>query len=205
MKKMNCDECDPQLMFDPSQSLKEKIWNSQLQQKEIIINGEIKDDLIEKAVIQVFNFNKIDDMNRLVDGERIPIIIYLNSVGGSMDEAFSLISAIEASKTPVITVALGKAYSAGFLILLAGHQRFAQKYSILMYHQGSAGIMGEVNRMVEYVEHWKFCQTLVEEYVLSKTKIKKKKLQEIFNGKQDWFIKTEEAKELGIIDGTWEY
>jgi len=203
--KRSCDDCG----FDDysgmaTQGFKDRVWGIQLQAREIIINGEIKDDLIERAVIQIFNINQVDDQNRLAPEERQPIIIFLNSGGGLMDEAFSLISAIESSRTPIVTVALGKAYSAAFLILLAGHKRLAQKYSTLMYHQGSSGAMGEINRMIEYVKHWENCQEVVENFVISKTKIKSKQLREVFQNKKDWYITVSEASTLGIIDGIWE-
>lgn len=199
-----CDECENGMMPDGGQMLREKVWGQQLQGKQILITGDIKEDLIEKAVIQIFNFNNMDAENRLSIQERQPIVCYINTNGGSLDEAFSFVSAVEASETPVITVALGKAYSAGFLMLLAGHKRYAQKYSTLMYHQGSTGGIGEINRMMEYVKHWESCQSLVEDYVLSKTKIKKKKLDQIFSQKLDWYLKPQEAMQLGIIDGIWE-
>lgn len=203
--KRSCDECGMDNFGTVStQGFKDSIWASQLQTREIIINGEIKDDLIERAVIQVFNINQYDDENRIPIEERQPIIIYLNSAGGLMDEAFSLISAIEGSRTPIITIALGKAYSAAFLILLAGHKRYAQKYTTLMYHQGSSGAMGEINRMIEYVRHWENCQEIVENFVISKTKIKSKQLREVFQNKKDWYMTVIEASELGIIDGIWE-
>lgn len=196
--KTNCDENTPEY---PG-SIQEKVWASQLTQKEILINGEIKEDIIEKAVIHIFNFNKIDDENEAtaVGYEREPIFIYINSPGGYLDEAFSLISAIESSKTPVVTVGLGKCFSAAFLILLSGHVRVTQKYTNLMYHQGSGGFSGEFGKHYEYVEHYKNCQDQVEKYVLEKSKIKKKKLDEVFKSKTDWFITPQEAQELGIID-----
>lgn len=194
----DCDEQMPEIMG----SIQEKIWLNQLSNKEIIINGEIKEDIIEKAVIHLFNFNKIDDENEaaVVGYERQPIVIYINSPGGYLDEAFSLISAIESSKTPVVTFGLGKCFSAAFLILLSGHVRITQKYTNLMYHQGSGGFSGEFGKHYEYVEHYKNCQDQVEKYVIEKTKIKKKKLDEVFKSKTDWFISPAEAKELGIID-----
>ena len=198
----NCEDCGDQGAEEAS--FKEKIWAVQLQAKQIMISGDIKENLIEKAVMQIMNFNDIDDEARLNPDERQPIKIFINSSGGFLDETFSLISAIEASKTPVITIALGKAYSAGFLILLAGHARYAQKYSTLMYHQGSAGVAGEFNRMIEYAKHWENCQVLMEDYVLRQTKIKKKKLEQIFSHKQDWYMQATEALQLGIIDGIWQ-
>lgn len=197
------EQCNIHLDFP---TIKEKMWYAFLQEKTIIINGDINDDLIEKAVIQIYNFNDVDDYNESQSKyyERTPIKIYINSFGGSIDEAFSLISAIETSKTPIITIALGKAISVGFLILLAGHRRYAQRFSTLMYHQGSTFLSGEINKMMEYTKYWEDCQNKIENYVIKQTKIKKKKLEEIFLRKQDWFMDAEEAIELGIIHGIWE-
>jgi ATP-dependent Clp protease protease subunit len=195
----------------PGMAFKEQVWQSQLQHRQIILNEDVTDSIIEKAVIQIFNINDFDDDNEqnLAQFEiaeeklqelRAPITIYINTTGGFMDEAFSLISAIESSKTPVYTCVLGKAWSAGFLIGLAGHQRFCQKYSSLMYHQGSAGINDTFGKMIEYAKYWESCQEMVEKYVAKRTKIKKKKLEEIFIHKKDWFVTPKEAVELGIVD-----
>jgi ATP-dependent Clp protease, protease subunit len=196
----NCEENEES--GRDSGSFQERMWFNQLTQKEIILNGEIKEDIIEKAVIHIFNFNKMDDENekQIANYERQPITVYINSPGGLLDEAFSLIAAIESSKTPVITIGLGKAMSSGFLILLAGHYRVVQKYTSLMYHQGSVGYMGEFGKHFEVAEYWKECQSKVEKYIVKNTKIKKSKLEQVFKNKTDWYINPKEAKELGIVD-----
>lgn len=202
-KRISECECEEQQM---SGSLKDQIWQSQLGNREIIINEEIGDSIIEKAVMQVFNINAFDDESEVMSPavqlpyERPPIKIYLNSHGGALDEAFSLISAIESSKTPVITIALGKAWSAAFLILLSGHVRLAQKYSSLMLHQGSAGIVDTFGKMLEYAKYWESCQKKIDELILGKTKINKKQLDQNFTHKQDWYLDSQEALKLGIID-----
>lgn len=209
-KNHNCDECDSddeqeqQIM---GQSLKDRIWAAYLQEKKIILNGEIKEDLIEKAVMQIFTYNEYDAhmLQTKVGYQPEPIKIFINSNGGLLDESFSLISAIEASNTPVVTIGLGKVYSGAFLILLSGHARFAQTFCSFMHHQSSSGVGGEFSRMIEYAKHWEKCQSIVDEYVIKKTKIKRKKLNEIFHGKQDWFLGSQEALELGIIDAIWKF
>lgn len=205
-KTKDCEECDQQQDLMGS-NLKDRVWNAYLGEKKILINCDIDDSLIEKAVMQIFSFNQYDKAQLPANPSYVPepIFVFLNSGGGLLDEAFSLISAIEASRTPVVTVALGKCASAAFLILLSGHARFGQQFTQYMYHQGSAGIGGEFSRMIEYAKHWEFCQGVVEDYVIKKTKIKRKKLNEIFHGKQDWYLGTKEAMELGIIDGIWQY
>jgi ATP-dependent Clp protease protease subunit len=206
-RRKSCEECDSEEHPMMGGNLKEKVWNAYLPEKKIILNCDIDDTLIEKAVMQVFSYNQYD-ARMLAENPTYtpePVFIFINSNGGTLDDAFSLISAIEASNTPIVTVALGKAYSAAFLILLAGHARFAQQRATLMYHQGSAGIGGEISRMIEYAKHWEQGQNDVEEYVIKKTKIKKKQLQQIFHGKQDYYMNTTTALELGVIDGIWKY
>lgn len=206
MKRQECD-CEEDQQGNIGSNLKERVWNAYLAEKKIILNGDIDDTLIEKAVMQIFSYNHYDAnmIQNQVGYQPEPIYVFINSSGGLLDEAFSLISAIEASTTPVVTVALGKAYSAGFLILLAGHARFAQARSSLMYHQGSAGVVGEFNKMIEYAKHWESCQSDVEEYVIKKTKIKKKQLKQIFDNKTDFYMNATTALELGCIEGIWKY
>jgi len=183
-------------------NLKDQVWQYELNNRRIVINEDIGNSLIEKAVLQIYNINQYDIEQEAVLKEyaREPIIIYLNTNGGTMDEAFSLISAIESSITPVVTIALGKAWSAGFLILISGHQRAAQKFSSLMLHQGSAGVAGEFKRMIEYTDYYQKCHDVMANYIMKKTKIKKKKIDEIFHGKSDFYITSEEALALGVID-----
>ncbi len=194
-----CDEEQQNTMAGIA--LKDQVWQTQLHSRQIIINEDINDSLIEKAVLQIFNINDYDTEQEEVvkDYVRYPIMVYLNSGGGLLDEAFSLISAIESSQTPVFTCALGRCWSAAFFILLSGHQKFCQKYSSLMYHQGSAGINDTFGRVIEYAKYWESCQEMVENYVAKNTKIKKKKLQEIFMHKTDWYVTPKEALELGIV------
>jgi ATP-dependent Clp protease protease subunit len=204
-KCKNCEECDGEEGYPQTGGIRDGVWNTFIQQKKIIITESISDSLIEKAVLQIYAINNYDDEQEAtyVGFKRTPIEVFINTNGGTLDEAFSLISAIETSKTPVHTIALGKAWSAGFLILLAGHVRFAQPWSNLMYHQGSAGITSEFSKAIEYAEYWKRTQRRVEEYVASRTKIKKKKLRKIFHHSTDWYITTEEAIKHGVIEGIY--
>jgi ATP-dependent Clp protease protease subunit len=203
--KNGCGDCEED---QPNPfPLKERIWEGLVTQKKILINGDMDESLIEKAVMQIFQMNEYDiNMeSKEVGYTPDPIKIFINSSGGTLDEAFSLVSAIEASRTPVVTIVLGKAYSAAFLVLLAGHARFAQARATLMYHQGSAGIGGEFSKIIEYAKHWEKCQGIMDEYVIKKTKIKRKQLNSIFNNRTDSYMNTEMALQLGVIDGIWKF
>jgi ATP-dependent Clp protease protease subunit len=212
MLRRKTADCEDDYGPPATNNLRDSVWSAQLQDREIVINSPIDEDIIERVVIQILNFNKLDAMQDEAlfeaTGKEIetyhlkkPIKIFINSIGGNIDEAFSVVSAIATSKTPVFTYGLGKCWSAGFLILLAGHQRFAQPYANLMYHQGSGGYAGEFGKHEAVIEEYKRIQLMVEDFVKSRTKIPKKKLKEVFEHKLDWFMTAKEALELGVIDG----
>lgn len=127
-----------------------------------------------------------------------PIKIYIDSYGGYVYQCFGLLSIMEANATPIHTIVTGCAMSCGFLIAISGHKRFG--YETHLYHQVSGGVVGKVLDMEEDIEETKRLQTMVEEVTIEKTNISKKKLNEIYKGKKDWYISSSEALELGAID-----
>jgi ATP-dependent Clp protease, protease subunit len=190
--------------------LRDKVWWGHQQNREIIINGVIDESIVEKLVMQIHMFNGADDVGekeyeRLeISGfKREPITIFIHSPGGGVGCAFAAVSAIEASKTPITTVAVGEAMSGGFLILLAGHTRYAQRYATLMYHELSSGTSGKSTEVREYGEYLERLQQRISDYVLFNSEIPEEKLEECHMRKQDWYMDTYEALEYGIVDGIW--
>jgi ATP-dependent Clp protease protease subunit len=129
-----------------------------------------------------------------------PIQIYIDSYGGQVYQCFGLLSVMERSSTPIHTIVTGCAMSAGFMILISGHKRFAHKLSTPLYHQVSSGAIGTVKDMEEKIEESKRLQKQLESIVKEKTDISKKKLKEIFDTKKDWYMTSEEALELNVVD-----
>jgi len=159
----------------------------ELTQKIIEINND--DDHLKK-VYSIYNLEYKPD----------PINIYIDSYGGGVYQCFGLLSVIERSETPIHTIVTGCAMSCGFLLLISGHKRFAHKMSTPLYHQVSTGFFGKVQDMEEKVEEAKRLQEQIEDYTKEKTKIGKKKLKKILENKIDWYMTSEEALELGVVD-----
>lgn len=145
---------------------------------------------------QLLGIFKLHNLNY----EPSPIKIYIDSFGGSVYQILGLISIIENSKVPVHTISTGVCMSAGFMLLISGHKRFAYKYSTQLYHQISSLTYGNLEAIKEDVKELKRLQKLLEEIIISKTKLTKKKLKEINNLKQDWFITPQQSLEFGIVD-----
>jgi len=129
-----------------------------------------------------------------------PIKLYIDSYGGAVYQCLGLLGIIKASKIPIHTIVTGCAMSCGFLISISGHRRFGYPKSTYLYHQVSAGVRGTVNEMEESVIEAKKLQEMIEEITLERTKITSKKLNKVYKTKTDWFIRTKEALNLGIID-----
>jgi ATP-dependent Clp protease protease subunit len=152
---------------------------------------------------------EINDDDRLIaDQARImgfeyepkPIKLYIDSFGGSIYQCMSLISVIEKSEVPVHTICMGAAMSAGFIILINGHRRFAYKYSTPLYHQASTLLWGTIKTIEENVTETKRLQKLMEKITREKTKISKEKLKDVYERKIDWYMTAEEALKLSVID-----
>lgn len=162
--------------------------------KSITINEEITQDTA-KAVIELIRFwNQAD-----LEGEGAdPIIIYINSPGGDLNATFSIIAAIEMSTTPVYTVNLGRAWSGGFFILIAGHKRFAVPYASYLFHEGSGGMCGDAHKALQEADFYKYQLNQLRDITLDNTKIGESLYEK--HKKDDWWFGNETALRYEVID-----
>ena len=58
-----------------------------------------------------------------------PIRLMIHSYGGDLEQSFYFADLCMSSRIPIITVAMGAAMSAGFIIFLSGHKKYAFKHS----------------------------------------------------------------------------
>ena len=104
--------------------------------RRIYINADIDDGVIDTAVYHILRYNRLDKEHNIPIGERRPILIYENSVGGSIIACFSLIDTILISDTPIYTVNIGVCFSAALLVYMAGHKRYSMQHSQFLLHEG---------------------------------------------------------------------
>lgn len=173
----------------------------------IYLQDEINNETLSDVVSSILLFNKMDAEETKVNKHyvRQPIHLYINTFGGSVCDMWSLISVMDASKTPIYTYCTGYAMSAGFMIFIAGHRRFIGNHAQLMYHQLSSGVIGTAQEIAECFEATEKEYEKMEAYVLSHTKISREKLRKIKERKQDWYIDPKEAISLGIADEVMKY
>ena len=107
------------------------------------VNEEIDESLLN-LVKMIMRCNR-EDKGKPVE-ERTPIKVFIDSPGGDVLALWSVIKAIEISKTPVYTINYCTAFSAAADLLAAGHKRYALPGTNAMVHSGSCMYGGTVEQ-----------------------------------------------------------
>lgn len=166
-----------------------------LRDREIVWNDVINDCMID-IPLYIFKWNKEDAELSVED--RKPIKIFINSNGGDVNVTLFTASVIALSKTPVITIGMGRAYSSGGLLLMAGHKRLIFDTTSILIHDGSTGAIGDTGKVLDNLEFTKESEERVMNFILSHTKIPKELMKE--NYRRDWFMFSDDAIKYGIAD-----
>jgi len=159
------------------------------------IDDQVEGDSL-KVVEKILKYNR-EDFNIPVE-ERKPIKIFVDTPGGSVIVMWSIVNAIKMSKTPVWTINWCTAYSAGAIILAAGHKRFAMPGSTALVHSGSCYYSGNQEQVDNAKKFFDKIGKEADDFLLSRTKIDKK----TFNKKKagDWYFNTQESLDNGLVD-----
>lgn len=188
-----CDSCEENGMtFEDIVNL-----DASANDRELIITDVVEN--LGVSVASIINFwNRKDEKDGIDVSVRTPIKILIDSNGGSLTDAFTIINAIELSKTPVQTIVTGKAYSAGFFIAIAGHQRFAYPYASFLYHEGSAANGGTASQFRNFAEFYEKQLDLLKSHVLKYTTIDEEQYAKI--KKDDVWMLATDALKIHAID-----
>ena len=127
-----------------------------------------------------------------------PIRLFIHSYGGDLEQANFFCGLVQASRIPIITIAMGVAMSAGFLIFLSGHKRYAFKHTQLMVHSGSAAFQGTAEQIEEAQKNYKKQIEEMKAYILEKTTVDEKTFNK--NKNKDWYLSSDELLKYHVID-----
>lgn len=161
------------------------------------IDYEIDDDysLLElaKVIIQM----NIEEKDVRTEDLK-PIRLFIHSYGGCLEQANFFCDLIQASRIPVITIAMGVAMSAGFLIFLSGRKRYAFSHTQMLIHEGSAAFQGTAGQVEDAQKSYKKQIEEMKRYILDKTSIDEKTFNR--NKNKDWYLSSEELVKYNIVD-----
>lgn len=166
-------------------------------------NRELYLDDVNRDAADAFNtfiriWNRLDAENHIPVDEREPIKIYINSDGGDLAAAFSIIDTIKMSKTPVWTINTGCAYSSGLEIFIVGHYRIAYPFSSFLFHEGYTGFGGDANKFKNYSHFYERLLEMSKQNILDHSTLTEEEYEKV--KKDDWWFLAQEAYDLGMCD-----
>lgn len=184
---------------EPSINIGELLETEMVVNRTLYLSEEVTLETVNHLIMLIHKFNR-DDYDIPVE-ERQPIILYLDSGGGEILRGLSLVSAIEGSETPVIGVLQGTCMSMCLIIWLACHVRYASRFSNVLYHTLRAG--SDVETLIEMenkLNYYKSLQKTLDNFILEKTGIPKKKLKKKRQNNLDWHITLDEMTKYKMYD-----
>lgn len=175
-------------------------------ERQLFFYEQVEQDSIQELTKQIIEINEADrQLERLCSVFNLthtpePIKIYIDSYGGVVYQILGLIGIIEKSATPIHTYVTGTAMSAGFLLSICGHKRFAYPHATFMVHQLSSWSHGKLEEMKEDLKENERLQSVIDSIIFDKTKLTPARLEKVYKRKSDWFVDCEQAIKWSLID-----
>lgn len=164
--------------------------------RKLILNDVITDDIIEWLCFSIINWNN-EDKDIPVE-KRKKITIFINSGGGDLIAGRFVLDCINNSKTPIITVGLSQCCSMACYILASGHTRYCFQNSIMLYHDGTQGVYSTTNKAKDTMAFYEKLDDHLKRYILKHSKMSEDFLDNISD--REYYMFSDEMKELGLVD-----
>lgn len=168
------------------------IFSLLLEQRIIMINDEITDQLAALIVAEILFLNAKDQTE--------PITIYINSPGGSIYAGLAIYDIIKKVECPISTIGIGLCASMGAFLLSSGDKgrRFALENTEIMIHQPLGGSQGQVSDIEIMTKRYLYLKHKLNQMLAAHTGQSIKKIAK--DTDRDYFMSSLEAKEYGLID-----
>lgn len=154
------------------------------------INNQISQDI----------FGMLEYLN--AQSNNRPIIMYLNSPGGSVMDGNSIINFMKNSKSPIYTINVGNACSMAAILLLCGHKRMMLPNTFTMFHQMSRSFSKDISLRYTDMQVEKNLMDRLDvtmfNLIKEKANFPKEVLDQIY--RHDVWLSDNECLKYGVID-----
>ena len=116
----------------------------------------------------------------------IPIYLHINSEGGEVNAALSVVDTISKCKVPIISIIEGCVASAATLISICCTERHINPNSTMLIHQISGGIWGKMSEFEDEMKNMKLVTKIIKKIYNKYTNISDDKLTRIFKKDIYW-------------------
>jgi ATP-dependent Clp protease protease subunit len=147
----------------------------------------------------IFNLN-VNMLSKAgpLEYEPPPIMLHINSYGGSVFAGLSAVDYILNSKVPVHTVIDGCAASAATLMSCVAEKRYMHRHACMLVHQLSGLMWGKFQEMQDDMQNSEMLMEKIKNIYKKYTKIPKRELDNIL--KHDIWWEAEKCLEYGLVD-----
>src|ERR1700747_1412582 len=168
------------------------IYSRLLKERIIFLVGPIHDAVSSLICAQLL-FLEAENPNK-------DIAFYINSPGGVVTSSLAMYDTMQYIRSPVSTVCIGQAASAGSLLLAAGAtgKRYSLPNSRIMIHQPSGGAQGQATDIEIQAREILRVKRQLNELMAQHTGQSVKQIEK--DTDRDNIMTAEEAKEYGIVD-----
>lgn len=137
----------------------------------------------------------------LQDGD-YPLTLYINSDGGSLQDAFALIEVMRKSNKQIITIGLGSVCSSAFLIFASGTKgfRFISPTASIMCHQYSDVSSGKYHDIRATAKEHELANKRMIDVLVAATDLTPSVVKRKLLPSSDVYFTADELIELGIAD-----
>jgi ATP-dependent Clp protease protease subunit len=172
------------------------IFSRMLKERIIFLTGPFEDGMASLICAQLLFLES--------ENPKKEIAMYINSPGGQVTSALAIYDTMQYIKSPVSTVCMGMAASAGSLILQAGEagQRISLPNAKIMVHQPSGGARGMASDIEIQAEDIRKTKKLLNEIYVKHTGQTYETIEKTLD--RDRYMTAEEAKAFGLIDHVYE-
>ena len=172
------------------------IFSRMLKERIIFLTGPFEDGMATLICAQLLFLES--------ENPKKEIAMYINSPGGQVTSALAIYDTMQYIKSPVSTVCMGMAASAGSLILQAGEkgQRISLPNSKIMVHQPSGGARGMATDMEIQIEDMRKTKKLLNEIYVKHTGQTYETIERTLD--RDKYMTAAEARDFGLIDHVYE-
>ncbi|CCB89903.1 ATP-dependent Clp protease proteolytic subunit [Simkania negevensis] len=178
-----------------SKSFNQKLENLLLKKRRVFLSSPVTDQSAKDII------SKLWYLEFLEPGK--PILLVINSPGGSVDSGFAIWDQIQMISSPVTTLVTGLAASMGSVLSLAAapKKRFATPSARIMIHQPliSGVIQGQATDLEIQAKEIIKTRTQIVELYAKATGKEPKAIEKTID--RDTWMTAEEAIDFGLLDG----
>ena len=168
------------------------IYSRLLKERIIFLTGQIYDEMASLICAQLLFLESEDSAK--------DIHMYINSPGGVVTSALSILDTMRYIKCDVSTLCIGQACSAGSLLLCSGTKgkRLALPNARVMIHQPSGGAQGQATDIEIQAREILNLRKRLNNIYVENTGQELKVIEDAME--RDRFMSSDEAVEFGLID-----